>query len=95
MGEKHYTILLYGSFFTQKDQNVEEEKQMNNRLNGMSFEHAFAKKLHEEGFWVKETIQGLGREVSLEEQEEKGPWIKLCQIGDCGLSLQNVLKWLG
>lgn len=50
---------------------------------------------HEEGFWVKETIQGLGREVSLEEQEEKGPWIKLCQIGDCGLSLQNVLKWLG
>lgn len=52
-------------------------------------------KQYPEGFWVKDTLQGLGREATLEEQEAGGSWIKICQIGDCGLSLQNVLKWLG
>lgn len=49
-------------------------------------------KQYPEGFWVKDTLQGLGREATPEEQQE---WVKPGQIGDCALSIQNVLKWLG
>ncbi len=45
-----------------------------------------------EGFWVKETLTGLNRPAAIEEQ---GEWLRLVQIGDCGLSLANVQKYLG
>lgn len=45
-----------------------------------------------EGYWTKERFPGIERELTPEEQQE---WVKPGQIGDCGLSLQNVLKWLG
>ncbi len=51
-----------------------------------------AEKQYPEGYWIKDTLQGLGREATPEEQAW---WIKPCQAGDCVLSLQNVIKWLG
>ena len=46
---------------------------------------------HPNGFWVKETLPGLNRNATLEEQ---GQWLRVIQLADCALSIANVLKHL-
>lgn len=47
---------------------------------------------HPEGFWVKETLPDMERMITADEQSD---WIRLVQIGDCALSLSNIIKHLG
>lgn len=55
---------------------------MNNRLNGMSFEHAFAKKLHDNGFWVHLLTQNVaGQPADVIAVRDGHVWLFDCK--DC------------
>ena len=47
---------------------------------------------YKDGIWVKETLLGLNRSATLDEQEQ---WLRLVQVADCALSIANVIKYLG